>query len=341
MDNDALVEEFRSRQRTTNAESTAYDYGQTAKEWLEWLDAPGSKPYDKDTRDRPSKKAWEATTADLRIFLRQLLEHANLSGLTVVNRRWTLSTFYKELENMAEEGFPIPGDFENPSTDLDVSNWNALKNGTKKSQALKEDVYYLTPAEVEKLAENAPNPKLRNELIIRMLYQTGLRRGELASIKLSDVDTKEQSIDIHAEKTHTNRTVYYRPSLNVLLTRWKNVERNALATADSEYLFSTYKTDQLTGRQVARTIRKAADAADMQEHVFTNAQGHKHMKVTAHVLRHSFAVQCIKNGMDTRTLQKLLGHAKIETTEKYLRVAKSDVRDAARKYGPESESGDD
>ena len=61
------------------------------------------------------------------------------------------------------------------------------------------------------------------------------------------------------------------------------------------------------------------------------------MKITAHVLRHSFAVQSLKNGMDTWTLQKLLGHAKIETPERYLRLAKSDVSDAARKYGAGTE----
>ena len=133
------------------------------------------------------------------------------------------------------------------------------------------------------------------------------------------------------------RPFYYQPSLDTLLNRWVDVERKSLITAGSEYLFPTFKTEQITPKQVNRVVRKAADNAGVQAHVFTNAAGHDHMKVTAHVLRHSFAVQSLKNGMDTRTLQKFMGHAKIETTERYLRPAKSDVREAARKYGAGSE----
>ncbi|MDB2294326.1 tyrosine-type recombinase/integrase [Halorubrum ezzemoulense] len=335
MDVDGIIASYRSRQSTKKAESTAYDYARIAREWAEWLGNPGTKDYDTNNRNRDAKQVWEATAGDIRTFLRQQLD-SGISGNTVQNRRWSLSTFYKELDEMSqEEGFNVPN-FENPADNLDTSDWNALKNGSKKKQELKE-VYYLDPSEIDELAENASNPKLRNELIIRLLYQTGLRRGELAETRLEDVDTNERAIKVHATKTHLNRTVYYQPSLDTLLNRWVNVERKSLVTAGSEYLFPTFKTDQITPKQINRTVRKAADNAGLQSQVFKNAEGHNHMKVTAHVLRHSFAVQSIKNGMDTRTLQKLLGHAKIETTERYLRLAKSDVRDAARKYGAGTE----
>lgn len=334
MDTDAVIEAFRSRQATKKAESTAYDYARIAREWAEWLANPGAKDYDTNNRNREPKEVWEANTGDLRIFLRQQLNDG-ISGGTVRNRRWSLSTFYNELEEMAQEGFDVP-DFENPAEELDTSDWVALKKGTKKQQELKEPSY-LEPEEVEELAENVSDPKLRNELIIRLLYQTGLRRGELARTRLDDVDTDERSIRVHATKTHNQRTVYYQPSLDTLLNRWVNVERKSLVTAGSEYLFPTFKTEQITPKQVNRVVRKAADNAGLQAHAFTNAAGHDHKKITAHVLRHSFAVQSLKNGMDTRTLQKLMGHAKIETTERYLRLAKSDVREAARQFGAGSE----
>ena len=81
--------------------------------------------------------------------------------------------------------------------------------------------------------------------------------------------------------------------------------------------------EQIAPKQINRAVRKAADSAGLQEQVYTNAEGKGQMKITSHVLRHSFAVQSLKNGMDTRTLQELLGHAKIETTERYLRLAKN------------------
>lgn len=131
--------------------------------------------------------------------------------------------------------------------------------------------------------------------------------------------------------------VYYQPSLDTLLNRWINVGRKSLTTADSEYLFPTFKTEKITGKQISKTVRKAAENAGLQEVAFTDASGGEHVKITAHTLRHSHAVQCLKNGMDTRTLQKLLGHAKIETTERYLRLAEDDVMNAARKFGAGTE----
>ncbi|WP_435335172.1 tyrosine-type recombinase/integrase [Haloarchaeobius sp. TZWWS8] len=334
MDTLEIVEEFQRRQETKKAESTAYSYSRTAKEWADWLENPGKREYDRNHRRREPKKLWEADTGDLRVFLRSQLD-SGLSGGTVRNRRWAIATLYKEMGEMVEEDYPIP-EFENPASDLDVSDWQALKVDSKKQQQLKE-VYYLSPEEIEKLAENAPSPILRNELIIRLLYQTGLRRGELAETRLQDVDTNERSINVHAQKTHLNRTVYYQPSLDTLIARWINVERRALVTAGSDYLFPTYKTEQISPKQVSRTVKKAAKAAGLQSPVYTNAAGQEQMKVTAHVLRHSFAVQSLKNGMDTRTLQKLLGHAKIDTTERYLRLAKSDIKESVRRYGAGSE----
>lgn len=83
-----------------------------------------------------------------------------------------------------------------------------------------------------------------------------------------------------------------------------------------------HQPEQIAPKRVNRAVRKAADRAGLQEQVYTSAEGKEQMKVTSHVLRHSFAVQNLKNGIDTRTLQGLLGHAKIETTERYLRLAK-------------------
>ena len=334
MNTETLIDEFQSRQATKKAESTAQGYARTARQWADWLENPGKHDYDDNNRGRESKAVFEATTGDLRVWLRYQLQHG-LAGGTVRNRRWTLTAFYSELEEMAGEGYGFP-QFDNPAEDLDVSDWQALKQGTKKQREMKE-VYYLEPSEVDLLAENAPTPSLRNELLIRLLYQTGLRRGELAETRLQDIDTDERYINVHATKTHLNRTVYYQPKLDTLIARWINVERKALSTAGSEYLFPTYKSEKVSPTRLNGVVKQAAEKAGLQADVYTNAAGHNQQKVTAHVLRHSYAVQSLKNGMDTRTLQKLLGHAKIDTTERYLRLAKSDVKESARRYGAGSE----
>lgn len=332
MNPEALIEAFEDRQATKKAKSTARTYARTAEKWSEWLANPGKRDYDENTRGRSPKTVFEATTGDLRVFLRYQLQ-SGLSGGTVRNRRWAISAFYQELDEMAGEGYPIP-EFEDPTTGLDLSDWQDLKNLGRKKNELKQEMYYLSPEEVSKLAENASSPTLRNELIIRLLYQTGLRRGEVTEIRLSDIDTDLREINIHAEKTHLNRVVFYKPSLDVLMNRWINVDRNSLVTASSEFLFPTYKTEQISPEQINRTVRKAAENAGLQEEVYANAEGNVQVKITAHVLRHSFAMNCLKTGMDSKFIQELMGHAKIETTERYLQTMSDDVRDAYRKRGP-------
>ncbi|WP_436935931.1 tyrosine-type recombinase/integrase [Halovenus marina] len=335
MDSDTIITEFRGRQETKKSDATAKSYEQAIIALSSWLQNPGSAGYDPNERDRDSKELWEATTADLRTHLRHLLSNGDYAGGTVNNRVIAFNVFYQELKEMAEEGYKIPN-IENPTEDLDVSGWSQLKNDTRKEQELKE-LHYLKPEEVKTLANNVTSPTLRNELIIRLLYQTGLRREELAETRVKDVDTDKRTIKVRATKTHLNRTVRYQSSLDTLMSRWIRVERSALATAGSEYLFPTSHSERIGSNYVTQIVKDAASAAGLQETVFTDAGGRQRAKVTAHTLRHSYAVQSLKNGMDTRTLQKLMGHAQIETTEKYLRLSKDDVLEAARKYGAGTE----
>lgn len=335
MNSKALVTEFREREAVKKSNATAESYGQAIGELRKWLDNPGSESYDQNERNRNSKELWEATTADLRTHLRHLLRNGGYAGGTVNNRVIAINVFFSELEKWAEEWSAIP-QIDNPAEQLDVSGWSQLRNGTRKEQELKE-LHYLLPEEIQSLTENVSSPTLRNELIIQLLYQTGLRRGELAETRVNDLDIDNRTINVRATKTHLNRTVRYQPSLDALLSRWLNVNRPALSTAGSDYLFPTTHSEQIDHEYLNQVVKDAAESAGLQKDVYEDAGGRTHVKVTAHTLRHSYAVQSLKNGMDTRTLQKLMGHAQIETTEKYLRLSKDDVLEGARHYGAGSE----
>lgn len=337
MNADTVISEFHARQTTKKAEGTANRYTQVVEDYAEWLANPGTKDYDPDRNGRDSKTVWDATTGDIRIYLRQLLRNGGYTGGSIGVRETSLSVFYQELARMAEEpGFEVPSLENDPTDALDLSDWQALSNGTKKKREAKGPSY-LEPDEIKELANNVPSPVPRNDLIVRLLYHTGLRRGELVNIQLEDVNTDQRTIDVHAEKTHQNRTVRYQSSLDTPMNRWLNVERKALATAGSEYLFPTSHSERIDPDHVNRIIKKAADNAELQKYLYTDAQDNDHDEITAHVLRHSYAVQCIKNGMDTRRLQKLMGHSKIETTEKYLQFTDEDLLEAARLHGAGSE----
>lgn len=82
-------------------------------------------------------------------------------------------------------------------------------------------------------------------------------------------------------------------------------------------------------------MKLAAKEAGIQDVQYVDQRGNKQRRVTTHTLRHGFAVNALKCGIDIRRLQKLLGHADISTTQKYLRVIDEDVKEAYHKFNPQ------
>ena len=156
-----------------------------------------------------------------------------------VNRRYdSVRMFYGRLAG--EYGVMDDDPFEH----IDKKKFrNALK-GTQKSTELAEKITYVTPDEKERIADHVPTPALRNELIVRLLWQTGVRRGELAKIRLDKIDRGERSIEVENLKKNDpddpTRTVFYQSSLDFLLEQWiDGGYRDSFPNAtDSPYLFT-------------------------------------------------------------------------------------------------------
>jgi integrase/recombinase XerD len=218
-------------------------------------------------------------------------------------------------------------------TPAEQADYTPQDSSTFKSRETREDVEYLKPAEVDELARNTE--RLRDELMIRLLFQTGLRVTELCNIRLNDVDREERKIDIRG-KGRKNRAVYYQPSLDLLMDVWLDERRPAVYYADeSEYLFPTSHSENITRQTVEEVVREAADRAELQEVYGRNADGHELHTVTPHVLRHSFAMAALDNGWDVYTLSQALGHADAETTTStYLHDDKERKKRAFLERGP-------
>lgn len=308
------IDDFKYQMMAMQTEGTANRYASALRQYRRWLDDIGLT-YD------------DATQQDVKNHLSQLAADDYAKG-TLKIARAAISRFYTEMRD------------DNPAEDVSISSWTTVRSGSKKSQNLANDVHYCTPEEVQQLVDHVHSPpKLRNELIIKLLFQTGMRRGELCTVELSHVDREERAIRVHADKTHTNRTVYYQPSLDTPLSIWIDAERNAVLRADeSPYLFPTQKAEHIKPNSVSRLVREAASEAGIQEVMYHDKGGRPKRKITGHTLRHSFAVAALKNNMDVRTLQKLMGHADIETTQRYLDLADDDVKTKARQFGPSLES---
>jgi len=295
--------------------------------WREYVEQDGS--------------LWDATTAQLRANLRGMIRD-DYSRAAIVGRRDAISNFYQEAEYMVDEpDWNMPDVPPNPAEEYVVSNeHNDLPSGTKKGDYLgnNNDVHALRPDEIQAICDNVPSPTMQSELLVRLSYQCGLRRGEVSRIRLKDIDRSAGERSIYIPDAHSKskpRTVYYRPSLDFLLNQWIDVERGAVSGADeSEYLFPSYgESGHIAPRHASRVVQKAAENAGIQEVMYHDKAGRPKYKITHHCLRHSFGLHSVLNGMSAKMLKELMGHESLDTTQKYMDAAERHVRHAAHTFG--------
>lgn len=325
--------EFRqvvSRVENNKSEATAAQYVPKIREFRKWLNYGEPTPQ-YEGYVRPPKAFEEADAIDVEDWLAELDErYANASS--VGKAEASLVAAYRELNKLIEAGrVDAEGwDYETPAERADYS---PKDSSTYRSRETREDLEYLKPKKVAKLAESAE--RLRDELIIRLLFQTGIRVTELCNIRLSDVDRGERSVNIRG-KGRKNRAVYYQPSLDLLMDVWITERRPAVYYADeSEYLFPTSHSENITRQTVEDVVRKAGEEAGLQQVYGTNSQGHELHTITPHVLRHSFAMAALNNDWDVYTLSQALGHADAETTTStYLHDDKKRKKNAYQRRGP-------
>ena len=144
--------------------------------------------------------------------------------------------------------------------------------------------------------------RLRNKLILALLYSSGLRVSELVTLQTDNVDLDERTIRIRG-KGEKDRIVLFDDATKVLIEEYL-----AKRDDDSEYLFINRYGNHLTPRYVQMMIKDYARVAGIKK------------KVTPHILRHSFATHLLKNGVDIRAIQQLLGHSNLSTTQIYTSV---------------------
>lgn len=228
---------------------------------------------------------------------------------------------------------------ENPASNVRQSNLRSVTSGSKKHD--NSDIVYVTAEEKEKLVENVPEPRLRNELIVKLLWMTGVRGKELSDIKVEDIDRDERSIWVYSTKTDSSRTVFYQPSLDFLLDKWLDGGyRDAHGpAATSPYLFPGKECEKLSPRFIRNAVSAAAERAGIQEPLYEDASGATRYRIGTHSLRHGHCVHALKSGINIRTIQKQAGHSSLEVTQKYLRIVDDDVKEEYKQFGDtESES---
>ncbi|ASJ03728.1 recombinase XerC [Thermococcus profundus] len=173
----------------------------------------------------------------------------------------------------------------------------------------------LSREEVRKLLSVIPPTRKRDRLIFLLLYGAGLRVSEVCNLKISDVDFERGFIVVRGGKGAKDRVV---PISGTLLDEI----RSYLSTRDddSEYLIveeRRRRKNKLSPRNVWYLLRKYGQKVGV--------------KVTPHMLRHSFATHMLESGVDIRAIQELLGHSNLSTTQIYTKVTVEHLKKAQEK----------
>jgi len=175
-----------------------------------------------------------------------------------------------------------------------------VRKGRRKSVKVKKK--YLDEAQVFKLLSTPYPADVRDRFLLQFLVATGLRRSEAAGLTVEDMNVEDFTIGVHG-KGSEERMVVLSPFIQGDLVRF--IETQGLGPKDRIFSLKT-------GKGVGDVVKKYVKAAGLPDWV------------TAHNLRHTFAVQSLKEGRDLKTLQDDLGHASLDTTEDYLTLLPKD-----------------
>lgn len=211
---------------------------------------------------------------------------------------------YLELEGVIDE---------NPSTLLD---------SPKLSLHLPE---VLSIEEIDAMIEAIPKEKeeaLRNEAIIEVLYGSGLRVSELIGLRISRLNLEEGFMLVEG-KGSKERLVPISPRAIELIRVWiQDRLRLNVASQNSDFLFLNRRGQPLTRVMIFYIVRDLAQRAGITR------------KISPHTLRHSFATHLLERGANLRSIQELLGHESVTTTELYVHLDKRHLRATLEQYHP-------
>ncbi len=192
---------------------------------------------------------------------------------------------------------------------------------------------YLSEEEIQTLFaianQDQSGPGVRNKVMLLLLYTTGMRISELIHLKISDVHFDTNLITVHGKGGKVRMIPIHHEVIPVLKDYLKTTHENFTRTkkCSTEYLFPVLyggKAKPITRQAFWGTLKEWCSMANIKE------------SISPHKLRHSLATHMLKNGMDLRSLQLLLGHENIATVQIYTHVEKDFLRKVYDKKHPRS-----
>ncbi len=226
--------------------------------------------------------------------------HENYSPRSIARKISSVRSFYNFLvrEDIIKE---------NPFQDIELP---------KQEKKLPKFIY---PNEIENLFNSVDTSTplgVRNYLILEFLYGTGVRVSELCDIKLNDIDYFQNLCLIHGKGSKDRYVPLHNRLVNELSDYVITTRKDLLKKNESKYLFLNFRGSNITPRGIRMVINKIM------------LESGESLKISPHTLRHTFATHLLNNGADLRSVQELLGHSHLSSTQIYTKVSKEKLKDS-------------
>lgn len=253
--------------------------------------------------EEKGKRLTELTPQDINEYLNRCKNRGN-SRDTIFNKVVSTRAFFEWLREVGK---------------LDEQTYRLLDGCLKRyspSRGL-ADVEALTKEEINKIHRETPNDVFR--IIFWFMTNFGLRLQEVCNMKIRDIDLdkREVKVQTHPEdkwepKCYRKREIPITSNQALMLKKWINTYRDMLVSGEHDYVFCS-----ITGKKLRRWTLK---------YILKKIENKTEIKVYAQRLRYTYAVTLWRNGLDISTISNMLGHARIETTQRYLRVPQREFR---------------
>lgn len=233
------------------------------------------------------------------------LDNNKLSNKTISRHLSSLRSFYNYLMEIKIVDSNVFKRVRNPKVEKKLPNYLSINEIEELLNSINEDT----------------KEDIRNKCLFEIMYSTGMRVSEVSNLKLSNIDRNDNSIRVLG-KGDKERIVYYGEYLKIILNKYLNVRDDFLKKGNIDYLFINSNGDKLSRESILYIVKKV-EKLSLINH-----------KISPHILRHSFATHLLDNGADLRSVQELLGHENLDTTEIYTHVSNERLRSVYLKYHP-------
>jgi integrase/recombinase XerC len=314
---DGWIDQFAQHLTTDRGASpyTVRNYTQTLGEFFRW-----------HQQERQQAPVWRSLQRDdFRAYLR-FLGRNKLSRSATHLRFSALRTFYKFLARRgAVDSSPIKNiSLPKPEKRLPRFLTKAQLEALLKAPLL--DQQAAPPAEARRprgrpVGSVEIGVRERDVAILETIYSCGLRIGELCGLRAPDINWNEQLVRVRGKGRKERQVPIGAPALRAIELYWKSLP-NPPASNEPVFLSSRKRSDPLQPRRLQARLKRYLEIAGLDP------------ELTPHKLRHSYATHLLDAGADLRSVQELLGHAHLVTTQVYTHVTTERLKKAYDKAHP-------